>query len=71
MTETRVVYICDHCMTAAEREENCCGHTMVRYDAGTPGSERSKPLYTPDGRLRTHAPRWWLERHGGSIVEGP
>ncbi|MDQ4076085.1 MAG: hypothetical protein M3220_07540 [Chloroflexota bacterium] len=61
---SRIVYICEICFRASDTPDTCCGgHRMVRCDAGEPGSERSRPLYDDEGRLLTHAPRWWLERH--------
>ncbi len=65
MATARIVYLCRHCFAASEAAGDCagCGHAMVRCDAGEPGSERSRPLYDAEGRLLTHAPRWWLERH--------
>jgi len=34
---------------------------MVTCDCGEPGDERSRPITTPDGRLVSRAPRWWVE----------
>ncbi len=63
MAVTRIVYICENCFRASADEGECCGHPMVRCDAGEPGGERSRPLYDSAGRLQSHAPRWWVERH--------
>lgn len=63
MPAERVIYICENCFKASDAEGECCGHAMIRCETGEPGSERSRPLYAEDGRLRSHAPRWWLERH--------
>jgi len=59
---TRIIYICQTCLRIAAEPEVCHDQPMSRCDVGAPGSERSKPVMTPDGELMTHAPLWWVER---------
>lgn len=63
MAARRIFYMCEHCFQVHAESRICCGHRMAQCDAGEPGSDRSRPLYTAEGELRSHAPRWWLERH--------
>jgi hypothetical protein len=65
MSASRIVFICERCLSSDDSPGECCDHPRVRYDAGEPGSALSQPLYDEEGRLRSHAPRWWLERHQG------
>jgi hypothetical protein len=69
MSESRIVFICERCLLAAGSAGECCDQPRTRYDAGEPGSEMSQPLYDEEGRLLTHAPRWWLERHQGGAAD--
>lgn len=62
MAAERIVFICKRCLTAAEEAGECCGQARLRCNAGEPGSARSRPLYDEEGRLLTHAPRWWVEQ---------
>jgi hypothetical protein len=63
MVDARVIYLCEICFRVTDKPEECLeGHRMIRCDVGEPGSERSRPLYDEEGRLKTHAPLWWLER---------
>lgn len=64
MAATRIIYVCEKCLTVQDTPLDCCNHTMIKIDAGEPGSERSKPVMTKSGELRSRAPRWWIERHG-------
>lgn len=64
MAATRVIYVCETCLTVWETPCRCCEGELLRIDAGEPGSRRSKPIMTEDGELRSRAPRWWVERHG-------
>lgn len=54
--------MCERCFKVATEVRDCCQSDMVECNAGEPGSPRSQPLYSADGELRSHAPRWWLER---------
>ncbi len=65
----RVIYICQTCLRIATEPEMCHGRSMFRCDAGAPGSERSRPLMTSSGDLKTHAPLWWVEQCLGRRLE--
>lgn len=60
MSEEIEFYICTVCFKIREQAEQC--HIfMVPVKAGKPGDETRKPLTDAEGRLVTHAPRWFLE----------
>jgi hypothetical protein len=60
--EHRVVYMCEVCLRCSTQPETCHSRPMLRCDAGCPGDDCTKPLESTDGRLLTHAPRWWILR---------
>ncbi len=60
-TIKRLVYICRVCHRVGQRPPECHPGNAVECDAGTPGDERSKPLFDERGRLVTRAPKWWVE----------
>jgi len=57
-------YICPICFEVSESEREHHGRPMIRCDAGQPGDERRKPVINGNGRLKSHAPRWFLEAVG-------
>ncbi len=59
-----IVYICPMCFEVSDIERTHHGRRMIRCDAGAPGDERRKPVINGDGRLHSHAPRWFLEAIG-------
>ncbi|MBI2935717.1 MAG: hypothetical protein HYY31_02750 [Chloroflexi bacterium] len=61
MREPAVIYICRYCFNVAEVAGRCHDLPMVRCQPPPPGDELSKPLVTPDGRILTRAPQWWLQ----------
>ncbi|NOZ05971.1 MAG: hypothetical protein GXP41_06415 [Chloroflexi bacterium] len=56
----QVVYVCAHCLKVSAVQEICHDEDMLKCECGAPGDERSRPI-TVQGRLVTHAPRWWVE----------
>lgn len=64
MAVTRIIYVCETCLSISNAPGECHGTKMLKVDAGEPGSERSKPIIGEEGRLKSHAPRWWVERRG-------
>lgn len=63
----RIIYVCEVCLLISTEPGEHHGRPMFRCDAGEPGSERSRPLMTPDGELKTHAPAWWVEHCLGRL----
>lgn len=57
----RTIYICRVCHRVGERALTCHPRASVKCDAGTPGDERSMPLFDSQGHLMTRAPKWWVE----------
>jgi hypothetical protein len=57
----RTIYICRTCHRVGQRALTCHPGQSVKCDAGTPGDERSMPLFDQGGRLVTRAPKWWVE----------
>jgi hypothetical protein len=57
-------YLCPICFEVSESASRHHGRRMLRCDAGNPGDETRKPLMDTDGRLKSHAPRWFLETIG-------
>jgi len=57
-------YLCPVCFQASESRRDCHSHPMVRCEVGEPDDERRKPLTDESGRLRSQAPRWFLEAVG-------
>ncbi|MDE3088155.1 MAG: hypothetical protein KGJ80_02060 [Chloroflexota bacterium] len=57
----RTIYVCRVCHRVGPRPLTCHPRASVKCDAGTPGDERSMPLYDAHGHLATRAPKWWVE----------
>ena len=60
--QRRIVYVCPKCLRMSWELEECHGQPMYECDAGVPGDKRSQPIMTTNGRLVTHAPRWWVDK---------
>jgi hypothetical protein len=56
-----IFYICPICFEVYETGGECHGHVRVCCDVGEPGDERRKPEINGGGRLKSRAPRWFLE----------
>jgi hypothetical protein len=69
MNNSRVFYLCSVCFNASERPAVCHHRPMVRCDPGQPGDDRRRPPADAQGRLKSHAPRWFLEAIG-SVAPG-
>jgi hypothetical protein len=54
-------YICPVCFVTSETPVECHGHWMIRCDAFDLDDERRKPAMSPRGRLKSRAPRWFIE----------
>lgn len=57
----RTIYICRTCHRVGERPLTCHSGKSAKCDAGSPGDERSMPLFDAQGRIVTRAPKWWVE----------
>lgn len=68
MSPTSTFYLCPVCFTASEHQDVCHDHAMTLIDPGAPGDLRRRPVLNGHGRLKTMAPRWYLERFGGLLV---
>jgi hypothetical protein len=64
METSTTFYLCPTCFNISESARECHSRQMIRCDAGQPGDERRKPVINGDGRLHSHAPRWFLEAIG-------
>jgi hypothetical protein len=64
MSGSRVFYLCPVCFRRSESDDECHAQRMVVCDAGEWDDERRRPIVGADGRLLTHAPRWFLEAVG-------
>lgn len=64
MKSAYLFYLCPTCFEATQDEEQGHRHGMLLCDPGPPGDERRKPLADESGRLKTRAPRWFLEAVG-------
>ena len=64
MSTPHLVYICPFCFRVCASCEECHQHQMICCDVGALGDERRKPLMDASGRVRTRAPRWYLEAVG-------
>ncbi len=51
-------YLCTICFKTSENEEEC--HTMMVPVTGASFEDRQRKPLEEDGRLTTHAPRWFL-----------
>lgn len=56
----RILYKCVVCLDCSDTPGIHHGRPRVRCDAGSPGSEKSRPLLAQDGRPLAHAPKWWV-----------
>jgi hypothetical protein len=61
MTRDCEFYICPVCFMTSETPVECHDHWMIHCDAFDLADERRKPLMGPRGRLRSRAPRWFVE----------
>lgn len=64
----RVLYKCANCLsTFVDQPGNPCPVCNLDHvqevHVGEPGSESTKPVIE-NGRVQTHAPRWWVFRDG-------
>lgn len=57
----RIIHICQVCLRVQEEPAVCHGRQMARIDCGEPGSELCRPVMDARGRLKGHAPRWWVD----------
>lgn len=64
MKSATAFYLCRMCFKVSETEVVCHDHPMVLVDPGEEGDERRKPLLDEEGRLKSQAPRWFLEALG-------
>jgi hypothetical protein len=64
MNFTSAFYLCPICFMASEHRERCHDHDMILFDPGNLEDFRRKPLFTARGKLRSQAPRWFLEGIG-------
>lgn len=56
----RILYKCPICLRCSDTQDFCHRHQMVRCEMGEPGDESTQPVQASDGRVLTHAPRWWV-----------
>jgi hypothetical protein len=63
-TMKETFFLCPTCFAASEQRDECHGHGMVRCEPGKPDDRRRRPLMDGEGRLTSHAPRWFLEAVG-------
>ena len=63
-------YLCPICFAVYETEIACKAHNhrMIGCDPVRLTDEQRKPLMDADGRLASHAPRWFLEAIGAFPV---
>ncbi|WP_420627779.1 hypothetical protein [Candidatus Leptofilum sp.] len=63
-------YICPTCFHANEAEANCHGHSMIKYDACLYQGVQRKPMTDKNGRIKSRAPRWFLQATQNRQVVG-
>ncbi len=59
---SRTIYMCRQCLRASDVPGECHGEPMVECCCGYPGDFGTRPVTEADGRIVTHAPRWWAEQ---------
>jgi hypothetical protein len=64
MNSNDTFYLCPICFEVSESQRAHHGRLMLQCNPGQPGDERRKPVISGDGRLHSHAPRWFLEAIG-------
>lgn len=69
MNDHDIFYLCLTCFAVSQTEDECHGQRMIRCDAGRPGDERRKPVLDNRGRMKSRAPRWFLEAVGSLPAE--
>jgi hypothetical protein len=57
-------YLCPVCFEVREDCRDCHHQRMIVCDVGGPGDERRKPVIDASGRLKSRAPRWFMEAVG-------
>ena len=62
MSTRSAFYLCPVCFTASENRDKCHEHAMILFDPGKPGDLRRRPIQNGGGRIKSMAPRWYLER---------
>jgi hypothetical protein len=55
-------FLCPRCLSAAESPGKCqrCGVERLGCRPGEVDDPCRRPLMSPDGRILTRAPLWWL-----------
>lgn len=71
MEKREPVYLCPNCYTAGDAPGPCssCGHQVVECRPGDADDPCRRPLEDGQGRIRTRAPRWWLEKTLPGLME--
>ncbi len=64
MSTRSAFYLCPVCFTASEHRDECHEHVMILFEPGKPGDLRRRPIQNGGGRIKSMAPRWYLERLG-------
>ena len=66
MANDSIFYLCPICFAVCESKIACRSHhhRMIWCDPIRLSDEQRKPLVDADGRLASHAPRWFLEAIG-------
>ncbi len=59
----RIVYMCEVCFAVSDKPTLHHGQPMIECDAGCPGDDVTRPVVDEQGRILTHAPKWWVFRH--------
>jgi len=65
------VFLCPRCLTAADMPGDCsvCGTHRVGCRPGDLDDPCRRPLIDSQGRIRTRAPRWWLNHTVALLAE--
>lgn len=71
MGERTEIYLCPRCLNPGEKEGPCsvCGTEVLHCRPGEPDDPCRRPLQDREGKIRTRAPRWWLEHQLGSLMD--
>lgn len=66
----QTLYICPMCFQTCESQKMCHEHLMICCEPGEWGDARRRPVMDSQGRLRSAAPRWFLEATGRMQAAG-
>jgi hypothetical protein len=69
-TRGKRLYICPRCFQPCQEDAICkkCGKTAIIFYPGEADDPCRRPLISPSGKIRSHAPLWWLRQVRSDLI---